>query len=436
MSKLDSKTLALSASGLKRTGFCHASNSIFTFTVTPRKEYVCSTSQACYISPKVHKLLLADPTVSSLCLITPDPLGYFALIQSLWNGSPIEITNQNADFLRTVSAELENDEIRKFVIDFELRAEPLSMKNALKIFELKREIQGDLDDELEFIASNFSKFSEDKIASLSVASLEMILSHPSLAVKTENDLFSLLKDLVSRNASYGVLLRRVKFQYLDKKHLELFLDLAYPEYIDGLMWKKIKKYICSAADEVRPPRRPSRFTGSVGEYHKYNEKNPFEGIFWSLRKTCADKNPHKEGLVTVTSSGDHDRERPCYRVLDRNWGHWPSKNEPNSWIQFDFMNKSVCLECYAMKSDACVDMKYHLHSWILLGSNDTKSWQILDAQMNTDTLLGAYKVGVYHRNAKHDEFFRYFKIVATGPAYGLCDYNFRLAEVEFFGILK
>ena len=112
-------------------------------------------------------------------------------------------------------------------------------------------------------------------------------------------------------------------------------------------------------------------------------------------------------------------------------------SEINPWICFDFKDKTVQLTEYSMMLGM-----WHLHHWVIEGSNDGKSWTELDRR-DTEGLSGCewiqtYKCGKASRGLFSRwiiKSFRYLRLRQTGKGNNisgcLC-----ISEIEFFGILK
>ena len=147
----------------------------------------------------------------------------------------------------------------------------------------------------------------------------------------------------------------------------------------------------------------------------------FKGIISHLREQCGG-NVHVKYVVNITaSSNDYNQ---CHQVTDYGWNDcWYTRNEPNSWICFDFKEKIVKLTKYSLKS------RYfdHLRQWVIEGSNDGSSWEELDKRKTKDLVKGDAET--YECRREKDKYFRYLRLRKTshGALY--------LAKLEFFGTI-
>ena len=122
----------------------------------------------------------------------------------------------------------------------------------------------------------------------------------------------------------------------------------------------------------------------------------------------------------------------CHQVTDHGWNNsWFTKNEPNSWICFDFKDKTVSLTKYSLKSDGW--RWNHLIQWVIEGSNDGGSWEELDSR-NTQDLNGNSITKTYDCQSMRSKSYRYLRLRQTGKNSSGWDY-LRLSEIEFFGVL-
>ena len=112
---------------------------------------------------------------------------------------------------------------------------------------------------------------------------------------------------------------------------------------------------------------------------------------------------------------------------------WISKDEKNSWIQFDFKTRSVSLKSYSLRS------KYGPKSWKIEGSNDMNTFTLIDQRNNPNDFKHCEYVNQhYNVNVSQDQF-RYIRIT-QGDEGGWCDSSsishiFYLTRVEFYGSL-
>jgi hypothetical protein len=113
---------------------------------------------------------------------------------------------------------------------------------------------------------------------------------------------------------------------------------------------------------------------------------------------------------------------------------WESDDRPNPYLIFDFDKYSVRLSSYALRSsDNSTDYR-HPQTWLVCGSNDEDEWIVLDEQEERQEFVGSSEVLFLPLDGEVYQFFRYIKVMMTGPNHK-GDWVFRLSRIEFFGSL-
>ena len=311
-------------------------------------EYRCCRFQACFVSGLVRRLLASDRCLSRVSLKVCDGGGHFKDVVSLMNGQKISITPANASFLEACARELENDELLGRIVSFQLDPENVSMANVVDRIRIKREFHGDCQSELDFVASHFFEVELDVLRCLSVSDLELVLTNPLLRLESEDQLYDAIVSLAGeRGDGVVALLRHVEFAFLSESKLGEFLDRVFPDLIDVSVWGSlcecVRRFCGSSAKGAL--RKAGRYLFETFT----SDKGAFNGIVQHLRGECGG-NPHEKGVISITASSTGYRQ--CHRLVDYGWkGYWYTNDQPNSWVQFDFKSRRVCLSHYSLKSN-------------------------------------------------------------------------------------
>jgi hypothetical protein len=142
------------------------------------------------------------------------------------------------------------------------------------------------------------------------------------------------------------------------------------------------------------------------------------------------RNAHDEGIVTITTSDGTSAPR----LIDSTWKEsWYSKNVPNSWIQFDFMNHAFQLTHYTLKTFIGGPDSGHLKNWVIEGSNNLKEWTEIDRHEGNYDLNDRNRCVTYRCEGKQG-IFRYIRLRQSGKNHRGNDFLF-LGNVEFFGMI-
>ena len=313
------------------------------------------------------------------------------------------------------------------IISFQLDPENISMANVVDRIRIKRESHGDCQSELDFVASHFFEVDLDVLRRLSVSDLELVVTNPLLKLESEDQLYDAIVSLAGEKGDgVLVLLRQVEFAFLSESKLGEFLDRIFPGLIDVSVWGSLCKcvrHFCGSWDKYAL-KKDKRYRFETFT----SDKGAFNGIVQHLRDECGG-NPHEKGVISITASSNSYHQ--CYELVDYGWNnYWYTYIQPNSFVQFDFKSRRVCLSHYSLKSDS----RYHLRSWVIEVSDDGSTWEAVD-ERNTQDLNGNYIVKTYECSKRSDRFVRFVRLRQTGKN-SLGDDSLGLSQVEFFGNIK
>ena len=157
----------------------------------------------------------------------------------------------------------------------------------------------------------------------------------------------------------------------------------------------------------------------------------FDGIFNYLTKTIKN-NIYHLGIIDIKST--YSQYQDIEDILPPGKGkYWYSISSPNSFIQFNFKNKKIKISNYSLRNNSKIDDFYSpssSKSWVLLGSNDENSWDIIDEQRNNFSLFyGQTETNIQCFN---NNFYQFIKIINLENHKNYENY-FLLSIIEFFG---
>lgn len=433
-------TFSLSSSGLANVASLPVrEEDIFTFKVSGM-DFECGKYVAVFISPLVAKMIKQDPLFTSLTIenTCKNPQMINVFINKLLSGQKFEISKQFAPHVKEIGVALQNPELISFADQVLLANSSLSTKNIINIIKSKLEFGQNITDEISYVAKNISFVSRTELSLLDIDILDQILSCPDLLIENEDWLVELIFDICQQNPNPNstILFRNVSFEYVSTSGITRFLKLVNPSNITGPVWSAICERL--RHDVVPTTLAADRyFSTTNSKNNEVDEKiktfeftgNPFEGILSSMNKE-AGQNPHSANLVEVTSSSK-ERSQP-WMILDYKWNGWfYTRNQPDSWVMIDFINKNVAPSWYSIKSDG--NGSSHLKNWNLEGSNDLTSWSTIDEQRNSEILNNPFAIGTF--KCLKPRYYRYIRlrqvdVNTDGNNYlGLCN-------IELFGSVK
>ena len=433
---MDSASFSLSGRGLSNAAALEERNFVF---VVGGVEYPCCRFQACFVSNRVSRLLHSDCCISRLSLTISDDMGHFKDVMRLMNGYAISITPENAPFLEACARELECDELLGCIMSFHLDSD-VSLWNVADRIRIKGESHSDYKNEINFLASHFSEVGIDVLRKLSISDLESVLVSPQLKLESHDQLYDIISSLAGDcGDDYLILLRHVQIKNLSESRRSQFLDQIFPDLVNAEVWNSLCEcarhydgsnkgeplantggHCCNESATLMKPTLPRfvEFTSANGA---------FNGIVRHIRNRCGG-NPHCMHELTITPSSWLG---PWERIIDYGWcSHWYSFNEPDSYVQFDFKSRRVCISQYSLKSASC---QCHLLSWAIEVSDDGQHWDVIDLR-NTHDLEGEFIERTYDCNRPNNRFVQYVRLRQTGKNSSNCDILV-LSEIEFFGKL-
>jgi hypothetical protein len=339
----------------------------------------------------------------------------------------IEINKGNCGDLRFIFERLNNCEMLNKLDKFQYGDEDLSVCNCIERLKWK-ENRGNCDAELEFIASHFYMFDSselEQLKSFGVNLLESILSSENLLLKDEDSLVDFISSL---GGEFSTLYNYVHCRFLTLTGINKFISSISSEEINSCIWGSVcRRLQYEVCDWNLHDKRFAEMR--IGEAFPF-EGNEWDGILSHLAKDC-DGNVHEKGIVNITASSEGSGK--CWQVTNHGWsGYWYSANVPDSWICFDFIEKSVSLRYYTLKSHN--GMRNWFTQWEIEGSNDGNDWESLDSR-NTRDLCGK-SIAKSYQCLKVDriKYFRFIRMRQTGKTNDNEDHLI-LCNIEFFGIV-
>jgi hypothetical protein len=251
-----------------------------------------------------------DPSITEYIVETKDVNGYFALFESLLEGSPIRVTGANRRFLLSLSHEFGNFDISISIMKHFGTYYPLS-----QLYDYFGE------GSIPFLASSFHELNSSDLDNIPVSALYDILSHDDLRITSEDSLYFYVSSHFDSDPEYFNLLQFVQFSYLSPEYIsECFLLI--PNSIDRHLWAAIS------------PRLISFVEITNGEF-PLKDPNSLDGIISYLTRKYSG-NVHDEGIVTITSksvrSGCPVRNLANLASQER----FASMGCSNEWVCWDF----------------------------------------------------------------------------------------------------
>jgi hypothetical protein len=418
----DQEHIRLSSDGLARSA--NVDKDSFTFVVN-QMEFKCGMFQAAFISGYVHRLIAADCTVDRFEILNIENAhDFFDAVLALTRGESLNVCEANYRTIREITKALENQELLSLIDKSQIDSQgTLSLSNCISLLRRKYKCGMPCDAEVKFVASHFYELVGDQLGTLPCAVLETVVSQNCLQLWDED---SFLDFLLGYDDKYLSLLGYVECKFLSEAGMEDFLCYISTDCVTSQTWDSVCRRLVSGLCNTTLPKY--RFADLHG--FPLREGEELCGILDALSKLFQG-NVDTKGAVQITSSGDMMNK--CRQVADAGWKEWwGSTDLMNSWICFDFKDRAVWLDQYAIKSHKGPSW---LLQWKLEGSLDGCDWVTLDKR-NTSDLASEWAVKTFNCGVEGGvRFFRYIRLRQTGKN-AVQRNHLVFCNIEFFGTLR
>jgi hypothetical protein len=194
----------------------------------------CSSFMADFLSPKLSRLHAVDPTLESLVICTEDAHGYFKSFISLGRGFDISLDSSNLDFFRSLSSELENQELSFLIFEVTQNESELIRENVFRRLTDLSHFSFDISKEIAFIASHFHEISNSELSDLNFSILSDVLASRELQIESEERLYSVVWEFIESDRSHFNLLSFVRFEFLSVSSIRRFVALSNLRLISSI----------------------------------------------------------------------------------------------------------------------------------------------------------------------------------------------------------
>lgn len=402
---------------LERIGYLHEKTLLFlhNFSIYINDNiFTVNSAFASLLSDNIFDMISLNPSSPEIhFMISESSLSIFSLIFSLLEGNTLCIQKSEvSSFIEVMNA------IRfSFGIKF-LSAQisvPSTIEESLNFLQYHpiHLFQKHFSQSLFIISSNFTNIQFQLLSSLSPDILHQILSSPTLRVRTEEDLCSIIEQLISINEMNKILLSDIDFRYLGKETVRRVLSHTEVEDIEETLLCSLKERLFCSVIVDAPEERKGRYLeppstlnegevlGLIQEVETFfksrkNLVSKLHSHFVEFKKMKSENLPKKEdvpfssihkkgilsslsGKVTITASSVY-RSYSANNVLDWTDSYWQSQNQPNNWICFQFSNQKISLTGYRIRF---CSRSYVLRIWKIEGSNDNSAWTLIDEKTDS-----------------------------------------------------
>jgi hypothetical protein len=387
-----------------------------------KHKYRCSRLLAAFLSPKIAQLIASDILADSYTLPIDDSKFQFKQVFRLLQGDSLEVTEENRDYLARVGELLGNQEIIDQVMD----SVPEQTDSLAVIQSARNKLRQGLrpDCEFEYISSRLSDFAPVDFVHFDLEDLYVIFFSEHVRVEDESSLFKFVMSVIKQqdDPRARILLYSIACENLTMSEMVEFAEEISNCEVTGSIFHSLCKRLVTVGNRRKYPGR------RLSDQHDfpYADGKPFEGFFSSMRRQWQDE----PGIIEITTS---DSTSPT-KITDPSWHDcWYSKNRPNSWIQFDFVDHAFQLQRYTLKTFIGGPASGHLKNWVIEGSDNLKDWEEIDRREGNADLNDRDRCCTFCCDSSSG-LYRYIRLRQFGKNHCGSDFLF-LGNVEFFGAL-
>ncbi|KAK8840563.1 hypothetical protein M9Y10_030772 [Tritrichomonas musculus] len=430
----------------------------FTFIVNG-KEFQTSQIITDLLSPKINQIHLNDPTFNTYVIDTQSQ-GDFSNILKLASLEEISIPENEIPFISEVIELLGSDSIN---FDFFETPTNLTLDNVFSLIckheQFQQIFSKSYENELDFISSHFFELCESHKADLmklSKISLIRITSNRKLQLKDEDQLLKFVNELYQRDRSFTNLYDFVHFLNVTSDEISEFISLFDMNDMTVPTWQSLCDRLKQKFDNDLSNSNNNNDNDSEGSdmrrYKKLKEKanpkditfpvtsnNQFSGIFSYLKNKSSSQIENEVNFTASSIIGSDEQYQPRNVVLyeDKSKSFF-SENNADSWICFEFKNHRVSPTNYTIRTANWGQNGHHPRSWVIEGSNDNSSWQVLDEERDCNELHGIDLVHTFPIKNQTGDAFKYIRMKQTGQNwYSVCaSYYLIIDAFEIYGTLK
>jgi hypothetical protein len=394
----------------------------------------CSQFAAAFLSPKISRLRLCDPTITSYLICGTSNPSHIESLVALCRGSAISIDSSNKSELLSISRELENSELY-LIVDEYISGESVTIANAVSRYITRKSLGVDCEREVEFISSHFYEIEKSKLDELDLFDFDAILSNKSLCILSEDSLFDMIND--RGFDEFFELFGFVRFEFVSVDRIREFCEKSQDMKKDLnlslslLVWRQLCGRLILPVDISNVSRDSSRYLSRLIDF---KSSSPLSGIISYLTSkhggNVSDKN-----VVPVTASSVNGGAVTNAADLTAD-SFWFSLNEDNSWLRYDFKDMRIKPTHYSLRSRYNGGSNDHYpKNWIVEVSNDGSTWTTIDERRNNSDLKGGNLTRTF--TVSPCNYCRFIQIKQQGFNWHSGNYYyFLISSFEIFGELR
>jgi hypothetical protein len=422
--------IALSAKGLRNLPKNVYEND-FTFIVD-KSCYHCPSFLASFLSPRICRLQMKDPTLREFHIETDDPTDLFETILEVCYGSSFRVC-ENISFFKSIFCELGNRELYEQL--FGQFSDDLTILNVVDRLEFLFSTNESCEREIEFCSSHFYEIDSKTISSLSFELISSIISNSSIRLKDEESLYELISFRQNEDSQFSSLYSHIRFEYLSTTSMSSFIQLITNsfDFLTFPIWCSLcSRLSLSVLIDCSNDRFFDEYSSVVCPFQPPLN---LDGLISYLTKRFGGHVIDRDIVSITASSFHHSQSYPIRNIANlQDQSIFHSSNEANAWICYDFKDRRIKVIHYSIRARCDYD-GYYLRSWTLEGSKDGLSWVKIDDRTNDTSLNYLGVISTFSISSDFQNEFRMIRLRMTGKDSSGTN-HIVVSAIEFFGVLK
>lgn len=380
------------------------------------EEFRTSRIIADLLSSKINQIHLVDSTIDTFTINTNNS-GDFTHILQLVQFNVVNLTDDELPFFLEVIETLQTD-----FIEYKNDKEPIELTIDNALTQLKKHnkfnkiYRSDIEREISFVSSHFSEIDNkfhDELIKIEENTLNSILGHINLRLSDEDELLQFCIEIYKSDRKFFNVFEFVKFENVSSNKMKEFIEIYNIEDLTAGVWQELSERLKS---EIKKERNNNEVNNRyINNKIVFSDKNTFSGIIDHLMKKSSGKIENELNITASSISNSQFQPQNVILFEDQSKFFCSNSDHP-SWICFDFKDHQVIVTSYTIRTSVNGYANGNQpKTWLIEGSNDQNSWEILDEENNCNLLQGKDKSRTHTFQIKknNDRKYRYIRMKQT-----------------------
>lgn len=396
------------------------------------EEFKMSRLMSDLLSPNICKIHINDPTFNQITINTQQK-GDFSQFLRLFNFDEINIATDEIEFITEIIEKLGTNSIE---ITETSKPTEITLDNVFLLLEKHERFphffSKQLFDEIEFVSIHFYEICAEQfedLKGLSKQTLIRIVGNEKLKLNDEDELLDFVNSLYKSDYQFCEMYEAVIFKNTTSRSMKNFVEIFDFNDLNKSIWSSVASRLQEDVVKINVEEKMKNRYMNLEEKFEKKQGEEFNGILNHIVKTSPNE-------VTFTSSSVYSSNEPQNVILfnDQN-KYFMSNEDKDAWICFDFKDNRVIPTDYTIRSPTIWgDNSPEPQNWVIEGSNDNSSFDILSEEKNCKVIHGNGKIQTFNIQNQSSKEYRYIRLRITGTC-GHNNYYLIIDSFELYGNL-